>query len=76
MMTVLDTEADAPPVLIVNASELGARSGRLLRHLATGAVIRVDDLKLGVTVGWLTAEAPPGVAGLQLPGPGEVSDVL
>jgi hypothetical protein len=68
--------ADTPAVLIVSASEVGARSGRLLRHLASGAVIRIDDLKLGETVGWLSAEPPAAVAGLDLVRPGEASDAL
>jgi len=75
-MTVIETEAESPPVLIVSASEVGARSGRLLRHLAAGAVIRIDDLRLGETVGWLSSEPPESVRGVPLVPPGEANDHL
>jgi hypothetical protein len=68
---------EAPAVLIVSASEVGIRSGSLLRHLAAGTVIRIDDLRLRETVGWLCAEPPPSVAGMtSLPEPGTASDAL
>jgi hypothetical protein len=40
---IVETEAGAPPVLLVAKSELGSRSGGILQALSTGAVIRVDD---------------------------------
>jgi hypothetical protein len=77
MTVAADPDTDVPSVLIVSASELGSRSGGLLRALAGGMVVRIDDLRLGLTVGWLSAEPPSSVAGLAgLPAPGEVSDRL
>lgn len=70
----LATSAEAPAVLVVSASEVGARSGALLRELAAGTLVRIDDLRLRRTVGWLTAEAPQAAAGLALPEPGQVAD--
>ena len=81
-LTVIEAEAetetgDSPAVMIVSASELGSRSGRLLRHLCThGAVIRIDDLRLGETVGWLSADPPEAVRGLPLPVPGTARDAV
>ena len=46
MTQIVDTETGVP-VLITTKSELGSRSGSLIRALATGAVIRVDDHNLG-----------------------------
>lgn len=67
----------APCVLVVSASEVSARSGALLRELAAGTIVRIDDLRLRRTVGWLTAEPPASVASVaSLPAPGEVADRL
>lgn len=72
-----EPETGMPSVLIVSASEVGARSGGLLRALASGTVVRIDDLRLRQTVGWLSAEPPAWVAGLAgLPEPGEATDAL
>jgi hypothetical protein len=43
---IIETEAGVP-VLITTLSELGSRSGSLVRALDTGAVIRVDDHNIG-----------------------------
>jgi hypothetical protein len=77
VMTVTEAGIDVPSVIIVSASEVGSRSGGLLRALASGMVVRVDDLRLKRTVGWLSAEPPASVAGLAgLPAPGEAADRL
>jgi len=77
-MTMTAATEHAPSVLVVSASEVSARSGGLLRELAAGTVIRIDDLRLRRTVGWLTAERPASVAAFadQLPPPGDVADAL
>ena len=76
MTVAAEPDTDMPGVLIVSASEVGARSGGLLCALASGMVVRIDDLRLRQTVGWLSAEPPASAAGLTgLPLPGEVSDV-
>ena len=64
------------PVLVVSASELGSRSGSLLREVAAGAVVRIDDLRLGLTVGYLSLEPPASVAGVldSPPEPGTAAD--
>jgi hypothetical protein len=43
MTTLIETDTGTRPVLVTTAAELGARSGGLLRALATGALVRVDD---------------------------------
>lgn len=43
MTTVVDAGTGIPSVLITSAAELGSRSGGILRALATGALVRVDD---------------------------------
>lgn len=77
-MTVTAATEHAPCILVVSASEVSARSGSLLRELAAGAVVRIDDLRLKRTVGWLTAEVPVSVAAFAdgLPAPGEAADAL
>lgn len=72
-MTLL-AATDAPAVLVVSASQVGARSGALLREVAAGTLVRIDDLRLRRTVGWLTAEPPEAAAGLALPEPGQAAD--
>ena len=80
-------EADdekVPPVLVISATELGNRSGGVLREVGAGALVRVDDLRLKMTVGWLSAEPPARPAGISpeswsraltaLPEPGTAAD--
>lgn len=80
---IVETEAGAPPVLIVTKSELGNRSGGILRALATGAAVRVDDLAVGCAA---TIMVPPswipevlrllGIDPGTLPEPGTARDHL
>jgi hypothetical protein len=80
-MTVVDSETR--PVLITSASELGARSGGLLRALSTGALVRVDEGRVNRAAALLV---PPqdipavldflGIDPATLPAPGEVRDVV
>lgn len=72
----MSVAADTVPVVIISASELGSRSGNVLHEVRAGSVIRVDDFRLGRTVGWISAEPPASVADLadRLPLPGEVAD--
>jgi hypothetical protein len=67
-----------PAVLVVSAAEVGARSGALLREVGAGVVIRVDDMRIRRTVGWLSADPPTSVAAVLdgLPAPGEAADRL
>jgi len=75
-MTV-EATTDTPAVLVVSASELNGRTGKLLRELAAGTVVRIDNVTLGQTVGWLSAEPPPSVAGVAgLPEPGSARDAV
>jgi hypothetical protein len=46
MVVMTLAAADAPAVLVVSASEVGARSGALLREVASGTLVRIDDLRL------------------------------
>jgi hypothetical protein len=74
-MTLAATQ-ETPCVLIVSSSELNGHTGKLLRHLAAGTVIRVDNLALGQTVGWISADPPASVAGLELVEPGKAADAF
>lgn len=47
MIVLHETEAGMPPVLITSANELGNRSGGILRALSAGAVVLVDDNRVG-----------------------------
>jgi hypothetical protein len=71
-----EPETGMPSVLVVSASELGSRSGGLLRALASGMVVRIDDLRLGLTVGYLSLEPPASAAGVldRLPEQGTAAD--
>jgi hypothetical protein len=83
MVVVMTAEAGTVPVLVVSASELGSRSGSLLREVAAGALVRVDDLRVKRTCALLV---PPqlanavleflGVSPDGLPEPGEAADRL
>lgn len=63
MQLVEATEAqDGRPVLIVSASELGARSGGLLAAVGSGALCRVDDHRVGRVVALMIPAADiPGI---------------
>jgi hypothetical protein len=67
---------ETPAVLIVSATELNGHTGKLLRHLSSGCVVRIDNLALGETVGWLSADPPRSLNGClsQLPAPGSTAD--
>ena len=82
-MTVLhETGTGAPPLLVTSASELGSRSGGILRALSTGALVLVDDNRIGCRAALLV---PPqhipavlaflGIEG-SLPEPGTARDQL
>jgi hypothetical protein len=75
-MTLAAVTQDAPAVLIVSATELSGHAGKLLRHLAAGVIVRIDNLQLGETVGWLSPDPPASVAGLDLVAPGTARDAL
>ncbi len=70
----LTAVAEAPAVLVVSAGELGTRSGGLLREVAAGTVVRIDDLRVRRTVGWLVPGPPDGIDPALLPAPGELVD--
>lgn len=79
-MTVT-AEAGTVPFLVVSASELGSRSGGLLREVAKGALVRVDDLRVRQVCALIVppqyAEAVLELFGIgpdQLPAPGEAAD--
>lgn len=67
-----------PVVLIVSVEEMKRNAGKVWREVARGAVVRVDDVRSAVTVGWLSGEVPASVAALTgyLPAPGAVADHL
>ncbi|MBV9451011.1 MAG: hypothetical protein JO345_34500 [Streptosporangiaceae bacterium] len=66
----------APPVVIIDATELARRTGQVLREVSLGAVIEVVDGRNGVVVGWLSLDPPPGVDTSLLPSPGSQFDHL
>lgn len=72
------TDAALPVVYVVSVEELKRNAGKAWRDLAAGAVIRIDDARLGQTVGWLSAEVPASVAHLVpfMPEPGTAADRL
>ena len=82
MTAIVETETGVP-VLITTKSELGSRSGGILRALSTGAVVRVDDHNLGAEACLMV---PPqfipqvleflGVDSALLPDPGSARDQL
>jgi hypothetical protein len=71
-MTTVPAEVPAGTrgVIIMSASEVSNRFGATLRYAASGFAVRVDDLRLRQTVGWITAGSPPGVDTSELPAPG------
>jgi hypothetical protein len=81
MTTVVESETR--PVLVTSAAELGSRSGGILRALSTGAVVRIDDNRVGCAAALLV---PPqlipgvlkflGIDAATLPEPGTVRDVI
>jgi hypothetical protein len=83
MTQLVETEAGAPVILVTTKTELSARSGGILRALATGAVVRVDDNNIGAEAALLV---PPqwipqvlaliGIDPATLPEPGTVRDQL
>ncbi len=77
-MTAAEIETDTPVVLIVSATELKHNAGKVWREVAAGAAVRVDDVRTGVTLAWISATAPAGVADVLpfLPEPGAAADRL
>jgi hypothetical protein len=84
VMTVLhETAAGAQPLLITTSSELGNRSGGILRALSTGALVLVDDNRVGCRAALMV---PPqlipavlrslGIDPDSVPDPGTVRDQL
>jgi hypothetical protein len=81
-MTTL-VESEARPVLVTSANELGRRSGGILRALASGALVVVDDNRVGARAALLI---PPqdipavlaflGIDPATLPQPGTARDQL
>jgi len=83
-MTVLhETAAGSPSLLITTASELGNRSGGILRALSSGALVLVDDNRAGYRSALMV---PPqlipavlrslGIDPDHVPDPGTVRDQL
>lgn len=69
---------ETPPIVCITASELARRCGAVLREVALGAVIRVEDARSGTVVAWLSLDPPASVAAVadMLPEPGTVHDHL
>ena len=83
MTQIVDTGTGIPAVVITSQTELSARSGGILRALATGAVVRIDNLSLMCEVALMIPPALiPAVMELigidpgALPLPGEVRDAV
>ena len=57
-------------VVIMSATEAANRFGALMRYVAAGCAVRVDDLRLKQTVCWIGGTAPEGVDTSDLPPPG------
>lgn len=75
-MTVLhETAAGSPSLLITTASELSSRSGGILRALGSGALVLVDDHRVGARAALMV---PPQLIPAMLRGlgidPGSVPD--
>lgn len=58
-----DPEDMTPAFLQVSASEFGARPGRMLAELASGACLEVTDMRMGRRVGFISMsqELPPSL---------------
>lgn len=76
-------ESEVRPVLFTSANELGRRSGGILRALSGGALVVVDDIRVGARAALLI---PPqdiprvleflGIDPDAMPEPGEVRDAV
>jgi hypothetical protein len=71
-------DVPAPPVVIIDATELVRRTADVIREVQHGAVVRVDDRRSRRTVAWLSIDPPERVRPvLHLLSPaGEVNDHL
>jgi hypothetical protein len=82
MAALVETEQQRA-ALVTSASELSNRTGGVLRALASGALVRVDDNRVGAAAALLV---PPsliplvlshlGISADSLPEPGTVRDAL
>ena len=82
-MAIAESTEHNPAVLITSATDLGKRTGGLLAALASGALVRVDDLRVGRSAALLV---PPqliprvleavGIDPASLMEPGAVNDAV